>query len=440
MKKKTLLMLVIFALSLMIVLPVFAGTPDPVTMLKVKGVEKEFFFANGTPITIVEREDSLPGATIKWDGGSVNVGPDAYIYGGMHNDSTVVSSTSITMKGGTVRNIFGGGLHTSNTTTTNVVIEGGKVTSVMGGACDGITTACGCVLNTEAGSQGGKTSTCKVTTTNVTIKGGTISSLVYGGGEAYSYTGTANVTISGGDLSSAWVTAAGSHGYTGKATLNITGGNLNVVQTVNRGTLEETELEVTGGTIKKLYVGGETEDSSVTGTITKSVTATVKGNAKVEEMQLGTSGGQEIDVTTSNVVKAEDIVIADGTVENMDDLGNTVTPVYQVKIDGTVYLVEEGKTIKDIPEYNNIIKKEGYKFIGFEWAQGKWDETTKIDNNYELKTVFEKIEEPVVEDTEKDKEDEKDETPKTGVETTFTVFTVLAVVSLAGLALVKKSK
>lgn len=89
------------------------------------------FFANGTPITITERE-SGEGALITWEGGSQLVGPNAIIFGGCHNSKTYVD-TNITMNGGTVKHIFGGGLHESYVGTANVVLNGGSVQYVMGG-------------------------------------------------------------------------------------------------------------------------------------------------------------------------------------------------------------------------------------------------------------------------------------------------------------------
>ena len=54
----------------------------------------------------------------------------------------------------------------------------------------------------------------------------------------------------------------------------ISGGNIAVFQSVNRGTVEKAD----GGNIDKLYVGGETEDSTVTGTINNVETNLIVGN------------------------------------------------------------------------------------------------------------------------------------------------------------------
>lgn len=106
---------------------------------------------------------------------------------------------------------------------------------------------------------------------NVTVSGGIISSLLYGGGEGISYTGTAVMHIDGGDMSKAWVTAGGSNGYTGEGKVRVDGADakINVLQGVNRGSMDSIELYVTAGTITNMYIGGETTDKTVTGTYGK---------------------------------------------------------------------------------------------------------------------------------------------------------------------------
>lgn len=68
-------------------------------------------------------------------------------------------------------------------------------------------------------------------------------------------------------MSKAYVTAGGSNGYTGNCTVKINGGSIYLYQSVNRGTIESAHVELSSGSIDKFYVGGETEDSTVTGVI-----------------------------------------------------------------------------------------------------------------------------------------------------------------------------
>ena len=95
-------------------------------------------------------------------------------------------------------------------------------------------------------------------------------------------------------MSNSYVTAGGSNGYTGTANVKLTGGNIGVYQTVNRGTLDSATVRVTGSTIGKFYVGGETEDKSVTGVINKINSHLVSGT--IESLDSGTSNGSPITI------------------------------------------------------------------------------------------------------------------------------------------------
>lgn len=404
MKKKTLLLVLICALvSTIITLPVFAGTTSQVGTPEVETIGgEEFFFANGTPITIAARTDGVDGASITWEGCTdpVLVGAEANIFGGMHNNPSNVN-TSITINGGKVGYVFGGGLHKSNTLSAKIIMNGGRVNQINGGGASSWTAGCSAecsIENREWKNSDYENAPCQTKSASVTINGGTVCGnsygLVFGGGCGYSNTEEATVTITGGDLSKTYVTAGGSNGNTTEASVAITGGTIKIVQTINRGTIESASLEVTGGTVNNLYVGGETGDSSVTGTITGSANVQISGNAKVEVMELGTNGGTQINIEDSNsIVKAEDIKVVAGTVTELKgDISENVTLMLKVTIDEKTYIVEKGTTVKDLAEYNNIIKKDGYSFKGFQTADGEeWVDTTKIEKEVALKTVFEKV-------------------------------------------------
>ena len=71
----------------------------------------------------------------------------------------------------------------------------------------------------------------------------------------------------------------------------ISGGNIYAFQSVNRGTVEKANVKVDGGNIDKFYVGGETEDSTVTGTINAVETNLIGGN--INTLNVGTSNSQD---------------------------------------------------------------------------------------------------------------------------------------------------
>ena len=432
--KKLSIILIAITFILILAGSVNAATP---TVETING--KEMFFANGTPITI---EANGTGALIKWEGDQKEVSSAAYIFGGMHDNNTEVNS-SITMNGGNVKAVMGGGLHECNTKKSTVIINGGTINSVTGGgvgagAAMAQTCPCGGYSATPADL---KDSVTKTGTTNVTINGGNITLLYGAGSSGYTRTEIANLKITGGTVE--YVTAGSSNGSTGTANLEITGGILSVVQSVNRGKLESANVEITGGTITDLYVCGE-NDSSITGEITGTVTMQVSGKANVSQMQTGRNAGSLVDTSTSTVAKAENIKIASGTVKNKDllMLNGGATILNEVIIDGDCYLVEEGKTLKDLAEYNDIITKEGYKFVGFEWAQGEWNEEDELFSDLELTTVFEKIETSGVgEATPEPMSEEKDDTPKTGsIDLITSISAVLVLLSLVAIIVKKNNK
>ena len=135
---------------------------------------------------------SIPQSNVYVKGGTVN----GSVYGGSNSSGTVTNS-HVTMSGGTVSNVFGGGLGAS---------------TVIG-------------ANTE-----------------VTVSGGTISNNVYGGGEEGTVTGSTTVTVSGGTMNDVYGAGKGVANASG-ASANI-GGNTNVA--------------ISGGTVNgSVYGGGE---------------------------------------------------------------------------------------------------------------------------------------------------------------------------------------
>lgn len=364
------------------------GVPEYVILKHSKNgkiEDKECLFANGTPIKIEERTDGVAGAKITWNGGEQLVGESANIFGGMHDNDTEVT-TSIVMNGGKVKNVIGGGLHKSNTVKSTIVMNGGTVTSIQGAGASSLFNKCGCANQTWYAGKA-EQSPCKTEEANVEINGGKVTLTVYGGGEGISYTKTAILKINNGDLSNAYVTGAGSNGATDNATVEITGGDIFLVQNVNRGTVKEVTQNITGGNIEALYIGGE-NDTSVTGTITGDIKVNVAGKVQIKNLELGKNNNRIIDVKDS-IIKKENITILENTVKNStSSLVDIATKLVEVKIDGKVYYLEVGKTIKDLKEYSSLTKKDGYIFRGLRLNNKAFDENTKINSNIELTTYF----------------------------------------------------
>lgn len=304
------------------------------------------FFANGTPIVISEVNGNT---TITWNGESQIVPNTVSVFGGGNGGN--YNSSKITMKSGTVQNLVAGGLgysadKSSTVTTANIIINGGTISNAVagGGYFNAKVNKSNIQMNggTALTVQGGGMASGKIDGVNysvgtkedsenspnrtenakVTISGGKVTYGVFGGGQGYSYTGTANLTISDGDMSNSYVTAGGSNGYTGTANVKLTGGKIGVYQTVNRGTLDNATVRVTGSTIGKFYVGGETEDKSVTGIINKINTLLVSGS--IEFLDPGTSNGSPItiDNKTYNVAATDSFKL---TNDNIGDSKKSIS-------------------------------------------------------------------------------------------------------------------
>lgn len=145
------------------------------------------------------------------------------VYGGGYgivNGGDVSLSTSVTIDGGTVSTVYGGGYKgdvigtgTSNPAKTTVTVSGGTVTGNIfgGGYLQGAT------IGTSDSFPG---------ETYVIIDGGNITN-VYGGGQNDAVYGNTNVTISGGVSNNIY--GGGLQGYIDDATITLKGGNIDSV-------------------------------------------------------------------------------------------------------------------------------------------------------------------------------------------------------------------
>lgn len=388
-----------FAIAFSGMLGVNAATATP--ELTVIG-SKNILLANGTAITVEAPKTAGMGATVKWNGGEIEVPADVTIFGGYHNDATNKVATNITVNGGTVKNVFGGGLHISYVTTANITVNGGKITgSIMGGGYEEFVNCGGADFNavTEANVMN---STTKVESATIKINGGNLDgAMVFGGGGAHSYTGKALIEINGHEGEISYLVAGGSNGYTGNAEIVMNDGQVDVVQSVNRGTMDTADVEIKGGNVDTAYVGGET-DPSVTGTF-KEANMTITGG-NVTNVEVGTNG---VDDNKQSITAKENVTLTynKDTVTNIDE-----TQFREEAIEKTVKItfVYNGEEVtEEIPygtkfsaedlngiklEINKEIEKEGLRFDDFyadEALTKKFDMTGEFteDTTVYIKTV-----------------------------------------------------
>lgn len=319
--------------------------------------EKDTFYANGTPIVIAEVEGNTE---ISWNEGTNSevVNATTTVYGG-GIAGTSFDSSNITMNSGTVANIYGGGEGTATESAdvkdVTIVINDGTIVSYLSGSkytggniagggtlASKVETAAieikggtvGAVMGGGKSSHNGKEvgtisepekSLNSVEDTFVSITGGKINDanngygLVYGGGQGYSYVKQTIVSISDGDLSNAWVTAGGANGRTDNATLDISGGVINTVQTINRGSMIDAMVNVFGGTIDKLFVGGENpetfDNDVVNGGFLGNIIVDIYGG-NVKELLPGSNYNETIEANADYVM----LFVDPDSVENTDNL------------------------------------------------------------------------------------------------------------------------
>lgn len=392
MKKKLLFLMAAIALFVPSVMA--ASTPE-------YDADVKALFANGTPITIEARTDGVDGALVKWDGGEKLLAATDSVFGGSHASDTKLDTTSITMNGGTLKNVFGGGLHKSHVGTANVTINGGKVTGKTqgGGASSYSDTTCHrpWVENTVTDMSKEKATTI-VDKAIVTINGGNLND-IFGGGEGMSYTKNVVLTINESfDDEVAYVTSGGSNGYVDSAEVYLYGGKINVVQSVNRGQMDNSEIVIDGATVENAYAGAEGTATAEAKVNTKATLTILSGTVK--NAAAGQSGMPGVKATA-----VAELQYIDGTVTNVKDdfddekIAELVTLTFVAEDfdkstpvpKGTAFTEEEVKAL--ISELEDTLDGSGYKFVGF-YGDNKF--TTEFDLTKPINedtTVYLKLEE-----------------------------------------------
>ena len=161
-----------------------------------------------------------PAASVTLNSGYV----DALIGGCFGNGA--VAHTMVIVNGGTFKDTYvsGGGMHWAAKSTFNNKVGHAEV--IINGTSDGEITVVYC------GTMSGDCST-----------------------------GMGKVTVNNGNIG--WLSGGGSNGYTGYSEMEVNGGHIKVLQGCNRGVVGNIKTIINGGTIDKLYAGGEAGDASV---------------------------------------------------------------------------------------------------------------------------------------------------------------------------------
>lgn len=358
MKKKILFLVAAFALF---VPSVLAAEPT---------LEDKNFFANGTSITVTDRTDGVEGALIKWEGGEQLVPATINIFGGSHNSDEKITTTNITIEGGTMHNVFGGGLHKSSVGTATVTVNGGKFTELVHGG--GASSLSGTTCHTWYEGTDKTQATTVVENATLIINGGEFSSKsdAFGGGEGKSYTKKATLLINDtftGDIR--YVTGGGSNGWTDEVNVRLLGGKVKVLQAVNRGFTLNSEMTVDGATVENAYASAEGDNLEL-GVTESAVLDIVSG--KVTNVAPGQSGNPNETAKDIAELSYVEGTVTNGT-DSFADKNITVNVRLTLTSDniketisvpkGTKFTDEELQQLID--EINADLKADKFKLEGF---------------------------------------------------------------------------
>lgn len=206
-------------------------------------------FACGNAITVDADPQDHGMNTITWVTGdgktkSISVPNGKSIYGGSDERRTAVTMTypsaSITINGGTVDTVYGGGIGSCDVAVTTVVINGGTISGNVYGA--------GFCSNRDN----------RVGRSHVVLNNCYGTPSVYGGGNGYASVGEALVEVNGGSYNR--VAAGGSNGVVQIGKVVVDGGTIQVLHGCGKGMIADLTHEVYGGTINDMQVWSEGGD------------------------------------------------------------------------------------------------------------------------------------------------------------------------------------
>ncbi len=385
MKKIICLFIILFSFCLVVVYAADEPTYDP-TYNNRAGA----FYANGTEITI--EEDVSGKAIIKWLGGSQIVPPSTTVFGGggpgSNYDSSkitmnggnvfcvvggglskeesnvaIVGNANIVVNGGTVSgNVVGGGYLYSSVNTSNITINGGNIEAILGGGFATIMID-GQIYNSgteaEAQNSGTRVNDVSITVNDVSMPPDEFSSgVIYGGGHGPAYVGNTVLTINGGSMKKGYITAGGSEGYVENAEVNIAGGDMYLYQSLNKGTVGNVTTIMTGGSIEKFFVGGESGDPSVTGAINQCEIFLVGGEITTQlSAGINNAAPLTLDNTQYKLVEIEDINITNDRVPPEQK----TQVIYSLILNPTELVLREGEN--GVIDADLITEPIGYDYL-----------------------------------------------------------------------------
>ena len=220
------------------------------------------------------------------------------IYGGYSNKASkinimrVLPETNITVEGVNIRAVVGGCDYEGIVGTAKIKVSDTKLSFIhgagfAGAAVNGVWPEKNIVCNAE------------LELNNVECD------LLYPGPNGYGVLVNGKTVIDGANSKFNYVSLGGSNGLTRRSELVIKNGTINVLQSVNRGGLDDSVVTLQGGTVSNFYVGGETGDKGVTGEVRNPVVHLQGGN--ITNLQFGKSNS--IELTSMKGTVTNEVVI-----------------------------------------------------------------------------------------------------------------------------------
>ena len=374
---------------------------------------KEWVYANGSPIII--QEDEAEGSTLvtlwredyrvdeRYPFTAEQAGELRVVGGALKR---TVASASITMKGGTVKTIYGGGrgasdapAHVENTVT--LLIEGGTVgNAVYGGGnhyahVGRVETVIGkegkpgpTVTNYVAGgANGGELGEAdtRVDEASVRLLSGNIGKL-FGGGQGYTFVGISTIEMAGGTVKE--LIGGGSNGTTQEVAIAVSGGTvMDALFAANRGTVGavtmalSTALNPKYGICLSNCLESNDTDGVVSGTVT--LTNNAVGQSPIyfgatlgEATGVSIGGDQPISVVAqASATKGGEVSVPSAqTLFLGGNVTLTVPTDATFTVDGEVTLAEGAKLVG--ASATSVLKNTG-KIVGMEAGVSTWDTQDK---------------------------------------------------------------
>lgn len=299
------------------------------------------------------------------------------------NESFITTNEPTDTTNSVIQNVYGGNNLGGSTTTTNVTINGGGVIDVFGGGNQATTNLTNVQINgaVEGSVYGGGNQAGVNTNTNVNLLGANVTKNVYGGGNEGTVTGNTNVHVknstlgnslyAGGNGTTAVVygnTNLTMDGTTNQVKNNVFGGGNQAATGEESSNNSKSTVNIVGGTIGKNVYGGA-NTSVVYGTTQTNIgydavnnSSLEIGNVEIEGTVFGggeanASGSEIYDFSFISVTKGIDIQIDGNRHEKFAIKGSIFGSGNASSTSGESYITIKNYGTADNPQSNVSIQR-----------------------------------------------------------------------------------